>query len=98
VFRQNAIQFFAPSAGLKIALAPYGFGTGTKRLLVNENPRAPVFRGAGNPSIVLAETLINVGTGSDVPPFCHLASQDVDKVHGGKWRALRDSNSRPSGS
>jgi len=83
VFRQNSIQFFAPSAGLKIALAPHGFGTGTESLLMNENPRAPVFRRARNPSIVLAETLINVCARPDVSTFGNLASKDVNEVHEG---------------
>jgi hypothetical protein len=98
-FCQGAIQFFSPLSSLKISFPPHRVRTRSKMLLVNEHPRAPVFGRTGKPSVVLAEALIHVGTGADILPFGHGASKHVNEAHAGKeWRALRDSNSRPSGS
>jgi len=77
----KSVKLLAPAAGFEIAFSGHGRGAIGKCFFVNQDSRHALLGGGGLPGVVSAESIGEIGTGTDVAPAGFAAAEDVNRKH-----------------
>ena len=96
----NSCNSLRPLPDLKNRSPPHGIAARIKGLGMNHFPGVVVPSRFRNSPIMLPQTMLNIRTVSRIQTSGRATPKNINPKHGVRteWRALRDSNSRPSGS